>query len=87
MDRLTFAGTYYRVGKVRWSQNGQSDAYSRFDWRVAYHFNLAAAKAELAWTVRNDGNDHAEWFSSAVDASKLSEFIGTRQFASLRVEY
>lgn len=88
LDRFTLAAAYYDVSSFKWTQNGNTDAYRRLDWRAAYDFRLAAAKAELAWTVRNDGSDHAEWWSrnGSGDASG-AELIGTRHFVSLRVEY
>lgn len=88
LERFTVAASYYDVGAFQWTQNGKTDAYRRLDWRLAYDFRIAAARAELAWTVRNDGRDHAEWWSRnlANDASG-AELIGTRHFVSLRVEH
>jgi len=90
LERITLAAAYYDVDSFSWTQNGKTNAYHRFDWRIAYDFRLGPVKGELAWTVRNDGSDHAEWRSSrwdGVTTSTVPELIGTRQFASLHLEY
>lgn len=87
-DRLTLAAAYYDLGAFKWTRNGRTDAYRRLDWRLAYDFRVAAARAELAWTVRNDGSNHAEWFSRNDSGNSTNaDLIGTRHFVSLRIEY
>lgn len=88
LDRFTLAAAYYDVGGFQWTQNGRTSAYHRFDWQLAYDFRMADARAELAWTVRNDGKDHAEWWSTNLSGDPArAELIGTRQFVTLRIDY
>ena len=87
-DRVTVAAFYHDVDGFKWTRNGQTFPYHRFDWRVAYDFRLASARGELAWTVRNDGQNHAEWQSgNASGVPHDNDLIGTRHFVSLRFDY
>lgn len=89
LERVTLAASYYESDAFKWTQQGGgTDAYHRLDWRLAYEFRLAAAKAELAWTVRNDGSNHSEWLSREGSGTlRDGDLIGTRHFVSLRLEY
>lgn len=88
MERFTLSAAYYLVDEHRWTPRRKTDAYSRLDWRLAYDFKIATAKAELAWTVRADGSDYSEFRSSNWDGpAYFPEIIGTRHFVSLRVDY
>jgi iron complex outermembrane receptor protein len=87
-ERWTIAASYYDVGEHSWTPLRRTDAYRRLDWQTAYAFKLAGASAEIAWTVRSDGGDHSEFFSREFGGPAfLPENVGTRHFASLRLEY
>lgn len=88
LERFTLAASYYDVDDFSWTRNGRTSEYRRLDWRLAYDFRIADARAELAWTVRSDGSNHSEWWStngSGVPAD--DDLLGTRHFVSLRLEY
>jgi iron complex outermembrane receptor protein len=84
--RFTLAVAYTDVETFKWTQNGRTDAYQRLDWRLGYEFRLAGQPAELSWTVRADGSNHAEWWSRSESGDVSgAELLGTRHFLSLRI--
>jgi len=88
-ERVTVSAGYYRVGNMRWNRNTQAGEFHRFDWRIGYDFKLGPAKAELAWTVRNDGSNHTENRGYNRQGQPLAkpETVVTQHFTTLRVEF
>lgn len=77
---LELSASYYSVGATNPPDSGSYvKHWQRLDWRLGYRFRVGPTRGELAFTVQNDGNPHAE--------HAPTEVVSRRGFVSLRLDY
>jgi iron complex outermembrane receptor protein len=94
MPRLDLFLSWFHVGQQKSSPGAEAPEYRRLDWRLAYRFDWAGSRGELAYTVQADGRRHVERAGNALlipNASQAlieqADWLYPRAWLSLRLEH
>lgn len=74
----------YWVDAMKWTRNTEVGGYVRTDARIAYPFQHAGQRGEIAYTVQSLDGDHGEFKSDGDPADRV---VGRRHWVSLRLDF